>query len=102
MPYLRQETERIEDLANRVKAEREGTVNELLGTLRGINAELNSSWDGPSQATFEMSYGDWIVQLEKFSDTLNNVHAYLKSVAENFRELDAAAEQAARGAATPQ
>jgi WXG100 family type VII secretion target len=99
---LRQNIEDIEMLAARIKQEREGTVSELLSRLRAINNELDMAWDGPSQQAFYASYGDWIQQLEKFSDTLNNVNQYLVSVATNFRDLDAAAEQAARGAAAPQ
>ena len=102
MPLLRQNIEDIEMLAARVKQQREGPVSDLLRNLRGINNELEGAWDGPSQQAFFASYGDWIQQLEKFSDTLNNVNQYLVSVATNFRDLDAAAEQAARGAATPQ
>jgi WXG100 family type VII secretion target len=102
MPMLRQNIERIEDLAGEVKHEREITVNDLLTRLRRINGDLEAAWEGPSQQAFEASYGDWIQQLEKYSDTLNNVQQYLRSVATNFRDLDAAAAQAARGAATPQ
>ncbi len=102
MPLLRQETERIEELARRVKNERDTTVNDLLGTLRGIDVELDQSWDGKSQQQFHASYGDWITKLEQYTETLENVHAYLMSVAQNFRELDEAAAQAAQGAATPQ
>lgn len=102
MPYLMQNIERIEELAAQVKTEREVTVDGLLTKLSNINNELEGAWDGPSQATFYATYGDWIEQLRKYSDTLNNVHQYLVSVATNFRDLDAAAEQAARGAASPQ
>jgi len=102
MVMLRQNIEDIEMLAARVKQEREGTVADLISRLNGINNELQNAWDGPSQQAFFGSYGDWIKQLEKFSDTLNNVNQYLVSVATNFRDLDAAAEQAARGAAAPQ
>ena len=102
MPMLRQDVERIEGLAAQVKAERDGTVDTLLGKLNGINAELDTAWDGPSQIAFQGSYGDWIRQLEQLSNTLNNVHQYLVSVATNFRELDAAAAQAASGAVTRQ
>lgn len=102
MAILRQDIERIESLAAQVKAERDGTVDGLLSKLRGINSELDSSWDGPSQEAFYANYGDWIAQLEKFSNTLNNVHQYLVSVATNFRDLDEAARQAASGATVPQ
>lgn len=102
MAILRQDIERIETLAAQVKAEREGTVDTLLSKLNGINAELGDSWDGPSQEAFFANYGDWIRQLEKFSNTLHNVHQYLASVATNFRDLDEAARQAASGAVVPQ
>lgn len=102
MPMLRQNIEQIEALAAQVKGERDGTVDSLLGKLRGINQELESAWEGPSQMAFEANYGDWIRQLEQFSNTLNNVHQYLVSVATNFRDLDTAAAQAASGATVPQ
>ena len=102
MPILRQDIETIETLAAQVKAERDTTVNDLLAKLRGINSQLDAAWAGPSQVQFELTYGDWINQLHKFSDTLNSVHQYLASVAQNFRELDEAARQAAAGAASLQ
>lgn len=102
MPMLRQNIEDIETLAVRIKQEREETVLDLLTRLHDINQELEMAWDGPSKIAFHKSYGDWIQQLEKFSDTLKNVHQYLVSVATNFRDLDAAAESAARGTAAPQ
>lgn len=97
---LRQDIEQIRSLAAQIKSERENTVGGLLQTLRGINAQLDGAWDGASQAAFTAAYGDWINQLEKFSDTMNSVHQYLISVAQNFEELDIAAAQAASGAAT--
>jgi WXG100 family type VII secretion target len=102
MAILRQDIENIERLAQQVKHERDVTVNDLLAKLRGINADLDAAWDGPSQQAFYATYGDWIQQLEKFSNTLNSVHEYLVSVANNFRELDEAARQAAAGAAAAQ
>ena len=102
MAVLRQDIENIERLAQQVKHERDDTVNYLLNKLRGINADLDAAWDGPSQQAFYATYGDWIQQLEKFSNTLNSVHEYLVSVANNFRELDEAARQAAAGAAVAQ
>lgn len=102
MAMLRQDIERIESLAAQVKAEREGTVGDLLSKLKNINAELDTSWEGPSQEAFYASYGGWIDQLEKFSNTLHNIHQYLVSVATNFRDLDEAARAAASGATVPQ
>lgn len=99
MPILRIDVETVEAIAARVRAEREGTVAELLTRLRGLNAELDAAWDGPAQSQFQATYGDWIQQLEAFSNTLYNINQYLVSVAQNFRELDEAARQAAAGAA---
>ena len=99
---LRQDIHTIRTLADRVAHERNDTVENLLSRLNGINTELDAAWDGPSQIAFKESYGDWIQQLRKYSDTLNNVHQYLKSVAQNFEDLDAAAASAASGAAAPQ
>ena len=99
MALLRQDIQTIRTLAERIAHERNDTVENLLGRLNGINTELDAAWDGPSQAAFHESYGDWIRQLRKYSDTLNNVHQYLMSVAHNFEDLDAAAASAA-GAST--
>ena len=102
MVMLRQDIQTIRTLAERVAHERNDTVEGLLGRLNGINTELEAAWGGPSQIAFQESYGDWIEQLRKYSDTLNNVHQYLISVAQNFEDLDAAAAAAASGAAAPQ
>ncbi len=101
MAMLRQDIENIRRLAGMVQHERTDTVEQLLARLQGINNELDASWDGPSQIAFHEAYGDWIEQLRKYSNTLNNVHQYLISVAQNFEDLDAAAAAAASGAATP-
>ncbi|TDI83944.1 MAG: WXG100 family type VII secretion target [Chloroflexi bacterium] len=101
MALLRQDIETIRTLAAQIAHERNDTVENLLGRLNGINEELNAAWDGPSQIAFQEAYGDWIQQLRKYSDTLNNVHQYLTSVAQNFEDLDAAAAAAASGAAAP-
>jgi WXG100 family type VII secretion target len=99
MPNLRIEVETVESLAAKIQAEREGTVNDLLARLRGINSELDAAWDGPAQVQFQATYGDWVTNLEKYSNTLNSINQYLLSVARNFRELDEAARQAAASAA---
>jgi len=101
MALLRQDIQTIRTLAERVRQERNDTVENLLARLNGINTELDGAWDGPSQLAFQESYGDWIQQLRKYSDTLNNVSQYLTSVAQNFEDLDAAAAAAASGAAAP-
>jgi WXG100 family type VII secretion target len=97
---LRQDIRQIRELAGRIRGERTGTVETLLGTLRGINRALADCWDGASQNAFTQAYGDWIDQLQKFSDTMISVEQYLISVAQNFEELDQAAAAAASGAAT--
>jgi WXG100 family type VII secretion target len=97
---LKQDIELIRSLAAQIKAERDNTVANLLQQLRGINNQLDGAWDGASQQAFYSAYGDWIDQLEKFSDTMNSVHQYLLSVAQNFEDLDIAAAAAASGAAT--
>ena len=100
MPILRIDVETVEAIAARVRAEREGTVADLLQRLHGMNTELDAAWEGPAQDTFQQTYGDWIQQLDAFSNTLYNINKYLMSVAQNFRELDEAARQAAAGAAS--
>jgi WXG100 family type VII secretion target len=100
MPILRIDVETVEAIAARVRAEREGTVFELANRLRTMNTELDAAWDGPAQKEFEGTYGDWIKQLEAFSNTLYNINQYLVSVAQNFRELDEIARQAAAGASS--
>jgi WXG100 family type VII secretion target len=100
MTIHRENVQIIRALADKVAHERNDTVEQLLGRLTGIEAELADAWGGPSQIAFHESYGDWIEQLRKYSSTLNNVHQYLASAAQNFEDLDAAAATA-RGAATP-
>ena len=102
MPMLRQNVEEIERLAEKIKQEREGTISELIDRLHGISNELDVVWDERSRQAFSASYGDWIQQLEKFSDTLNNVNQYLVSAATNFRDLNTAADQAHHGTTAPQ
>ena len=98
MAILREDIQTIRTLADRVANERNDTVEQLLGRLTEVDARLADAWDGPSQIAFNESYGDWIEQLRKYSNTLNNVHQYLMSAAQNFEDLDAAA---ANDAATP-
>ncbi|HLC02130.1 MAG TPA: WXG100 family type VII secretion target [Anaerolineales bacterium] len=100
MTILRQDIEQIRGLAGRIKGERDGTVADLIQRLHGINNELNAAWDGASQTAFFDAYGNWIAQLEEFSNTMYSVEQYLTSVANNFEELDQAAAAAATGAAT--
>jgi WXG100 family type VII secretion target len=95
------DTHRVDEIAASIGGH-QTTINETLTALRGLNTDLASAWDGSAQNTFEATYGDWITQLERYSETLTSVQGYLKSVAENFRQLDAAARQAASGATMPE
>lgn len=97
MPELRMNTDLVEDIAGRIGTQHMN-IKDVLGNLRALNAELEGAWGGPAQNEFEATYGNWIQQLESFSETLANVQGYLRSVAENFRELDEAARIAAAGA----
>ena len=99
MGILRQDIDAIRSLAGRVRNERDSTVNDLLARLRSINAELDGAWDGPAQITFNATYGDWILKLENFANTLNSVNLYLGSVADNFERLEEEARRAAQSAA---
>jgi WXG100 family type VII secretion target len=101
MTRLRIDTDLVEELAGRVSTEH-ANIGDVLKRLRSINTELAGAWDGPAQDQFEATYGNWITQLENYSTTLQNVRQYLGSVAENFRELDEAAKQAATGTTAPQ
>jgi WXG100 family type VII secretion target len=101
MPILRIDVETVEAIAARVKAEKDDTVANLLERLRRLDSELDGAWEGPARVQFKETYGDWIVQLDAFSNTLYNINRYLMSVAQNFRELDEVARQAAAGAAAP-
>jgi len=74
--------------------ERDETVNALVGRLRALESELDTSWDGNSQLAFESRFSDWIIQLERYTDTLSEVHGYLLSVVDNYRALDQAAVNA--------
>jgi len=99
MPNLRIEVETVEAIAAKIKSERDGTVADLISRLRNINNELEAAWNGPAQVQFQQTYGNWITDLEHYSDTLNSINQYLVSVANNFRELDEAARAAAANAA---
>lgn len=97
MPNLRMDTDEVERIAANVGTEHLN-IKDVLSRLRDLNGQLATAWDGPAQDQFESTYGNWIQQLESFSETLGNVKGYLTSVAENFAELDEAAKIAAAGA----
>lgn len=97
MPRLEIFPEEVEDIANKIGGQHV-IIEDSLNNLRALDAELTTVWEGPARDTFQGTYGDWITQLENYSETLTNVQGYLRSVAENFRQLDEAARQAAAGA----
>ncbi|MBI5712646.1 MAG: WXG100 family type VII secretion target [Chloroflexi bacterium] len=89
------DVDKVESLAAQIKRERETTVAELITRLRRVNGDLKTSWDGSAQAQFEATFGDWVNDLEKYSNNLNAVHQYLVRFSREFRELNEAARKAA-------
>jgi WXG100 family type VII secretion target len=92
----RVDTESIEQVAGQVQQKHQ----EILGTiteLRSLNSSLDGYWDGEAQQAFEASFGDWLVQLEQFSETLESVQQYLVRYVAARRELEEQAASAASG-----
>jgi len=101
MPRLEIVPEEVEEIASNIGGQHI-IIGEALESLRAIDAHLATVWEGPARQIFYETYGNWITQLENYSETLTNVQAYLRSVAQNFRDLDEAAQQAASGATMPE
>ncbi len=91
---LRIEPETVESLSGQINGIHDNEVRDVLARLRQLNEQLDQAWDGPSQTLFTEKYGDWIFQLENFSNTLKGIHHYLNSVVENYRKMDEAARSA--------
>ena len=92
----RVDTEAVEQVAGQVQQKHQ----EILGTiteLRSLNSTLDGAWDGEAQQAFEASFGDWLVQLEQFSETLESVNQYLVRYVAARRELEEQAAAAASG-----
>ncbi len=92
----RVDTDAVEQVAGQVQQKHQ----EILGTiseLRSLNGTLDSAWDGEAQQAFEASFGDWLVQLEQFSETLESVNQYLVRYVAARRELEEQATSAASG-----
>ena len=92
----RVDTESVEQVAGQVQQKHQ----EILGTiseLRSLNGTLDGAWDGEAQQAFEASFGDWLVQLEQFSETLESVNQYLVRYVGARRELEEQAAAAASG-----
>lgn len=87
----------VDDIAGEIGAQHMN-IKDTLNRLRTLDTQLQDSWSGSAKIEFGTTYGNWIQQLENYSDTLSSVQGYLKSVAENYRDLDEAARQAAAGA----
>jgi WXG100 family type VII secretion target len=92
----------VKHCADRIKTERDVTVNELIARLRGINNELAASWDNTAQDAFENTFGNWLSQLENYTNTLTSVHAYLTTMVDAYIELENQARTAAENAASRQ
>ena len=89
--------EQVEGLAKRIQQEHNDILQDI-SDLRNINNDLNAAWDGESQMQFEASFGDWLMKLEQFSETLESVYQYLITFVEARRELEEQARSAADGA----
>mgnify|MGYP006286226337 CR=1 FL=1 len=94
----RVDADAIEGLANRVQ-QKHNEILGIIGELRTINSALDAAWDGEASMAFEAEFGDWLVQLEQFSETLESVYQYLMQYVESRRELDSQAASAAQGTA---
>ncbi|MGD8604652.1 MAG: WXG100 family type VII secretion target [Anaerolineales bacterium] len=98
MTVLRMDVDQVKALAGQIKSIHDNDVTSLLSTLNSLNDQLNSAWDGSAQAAFYERYGNWVRELDQFTDTLYSVCQYLNSVADNYIELDQAARAAAMSA----
>jgi WXG100 family type VII secretion target len=92
----RVDTEAVEQVAGQVQQKHQEILG-IITELRSLNSTLDSSWDGQAQQAFEAAFGDWLVQLEQFSETLESVNQYLVRYAAGREEFDEAAAGAASG-----
>lgn len=98
MPEYRMNLEGIEGVAGRIQ-QKHSDVLGIIGELRALNNELDGYWDGEAQMEFEARFGDWLVQLEQFSETLESVHQYLVTLVQARQDFEEQARNAAAGAA---
>jgi WXG100 family type VII secretion target len=89
-------TEAIEEISNQIQQKHQDILG-TIGELRGLNDGLDAAWDGVAQQSFEASFGDWIIRLEQFSETLESVKQFLDAYILERIELDEIARQAASG-----
>jgi WXG100 family type VII secretion target len=90
--------EGIESVASKIQQKHSDILNSIT-ELRAVNNELDGYWDGEAQLEFEARFGDWLVQLEQFSETLESVHKYLVTLVQARREFEEQARNAAAGTA---
>lgn len=89
-------TEGIEGVAGKIQQKHQDILA-IISELHALNDELDGYWDGEAQMQFEASFGDWIVRLEQFSETLDSVQQYLVSFVQARLELEEQARNAAAG-----
>lgn len=92
----RVDTDAVEQIAGQVQQKHQEVLG-IITELRSLNGNLESSWDGQAQQAFEAAFGDWLNQLEQFSETLEAVHQYLIQYAAGREEFDEQAAAAASG-----
>ena len=92
----RVDTEAVEQTAGQVQQKHDQILSTIT-ELRSLNSALDGYWDGEAQQAFEASFGDWLVQLEQFSETLESVQQYLVQYVAARRELEEQAAGAASG-----
>lgn len=82
------DTETIRRLAAMIKSERDVSVADSICRLRAINNELDNLLVGWQMVEFEKNYGNWISELERYSNTLYSIHQFLIASANYWDEFD--------------
>ncbi len=94
----RMNLEGIEAIASHIQKKHDEVLG-IISELRSINSELDGYWDGEAQMEFEARFGDWILQIEQFSETSDSVRQYLVTLVEARRDFEEQTRNAAAGAA---
>lgn len=92
----RMNLEAIEGIAGRIQ-QKHSDILGIVSELRSLNSELDGAWDGEAQMEFEARFGDWLIQLEQFTDTMESVHQYLVTLVQARRDFEEQARAAAAG-----
>ena len=92
----RMNLEAIEGVAGKIQ-QKHSDILGIISELRSLNSELDGSWDGEAQMEFEARFGDWLTQLEQFSETIESVHQYLVTLVQARRDFEEQARAAAAG-----